>query len=118
MTKLGLVVKRVIIFARNVSATADFYRRVFGLTIKGNSTDSEFIELDAGTCSIGVHKGKPPTSKRGIPKIVFECENVEATRNELVKRGANFGRVRVFDDLHICDGEDPEGNVLQLSNRR
>jgi hypothetical protein len=31
--------------------------------------------------------------------------------------GAKFGKVRVGDALSLCDGKDPDGNPVQLSNR-
>ena len=34
----------------------------------------------------------------------------------LVKRGATFGKVSM-GEFHLCNGKDPDGNPIQLSNR-
>jgi hypothetical protein len=42
---------------------------------------------------------------------------VRKTREELVARGAKMGKVKDFGDLVLCEGRDPDGNFLQISNR-
>jgi hypothetical protein len=37
-------------------------------------------------------------------------------RSTLVARGARFGKVS-SGELCLCDGKDPDGNPVQLSNR-
>jgi hypothetical protein len=32
-------------------------------------------------------------------------------------RGAKFGKVHAGEQFHLCDGKDPDGNPIQLSNR-
>lgn len=108
---------RVIVFAKNVGSLAEFYCDVFGARERSRDPDGTFVELETGGCRLAIHKGSPPKSRQGMPKLVFGTRDVEGTREELVKRGATFGRVMVFDKLHLCDGRDPEGNVFQLSNR-
>jgi predicted enzyme related to lactoylglutathione lyase len=114
---MGFVLKRVILFSRNVPRLARFYQEVFNLEAKGGPADKDWIELAAGECSLALHKGAPPAAPRGVPKIVFWSEDVEKTREELVRKGARMGRVSAFGDLRLCDGRDPEGNVFQVSNR-
>jgi len=50
-------------------------------------------------------------------KIVFYCEDVAEVRAQLVAKGAKVGDVRTFGKLTLCDGQDPEGHVFQISNR-
>ncbi|HEX4134066.1 MAG TPA: hypothetical protein VHY84_05540 [Bryobacteraceae bacterium] len=38
-------------------------------------------------------------------------------REKLVARGANFRKVRQGEVFCLCDGKDPDGNPLQLSDR-
>ena len=115
--QLRLSLKRIVIFATNVPATAGFYTHVLGLVPASDASDPNFIELSAGGCSIAIHLGKPIAKKRGTPKLVFGAKNVEAVRRELVERGAKMGRISVSKGLRLCDGEDPEGNIFQISNR-
>jgi hypothetical protein len=48
---------------------------------------------------------------------VFFADDVAALRETLVSRGAKFGKVRSGEVLCLCDGKDPDGNPIQLSNR-
>ena len=38
-------------------------------------------------------------------------------REQLVARGAKFGKVRAGDPLTLCDGRDAGGNPIQLASR-
>jgi hypothetical protein len=44
-------------------------------------------------------------------------EPVEAARHRLVGLGVEMGGIRCYPGLTgpLCDGRDPEGNVIQLS---
>lgn len=113
---MSFKISRIILFSKNVPALAKFYQDVFGLKAKGKGDDS-WAEFSAGDVSLALHKGPPPPVARGLPKFVFWCADVENTRETLLKKGVSMGKLRIFDDLHLCDGNDPEGNVFQLSNR-
>lgn len=113
---MGFRINRIILFAKNIPALAKFYEEVFGLTIKG-APDKSWIELSAGGVSLALHKGTPPPPSRGTPKLVFYCSDVAKTRESLLVKGVSLDKLKIFGDLHLCDGKDPEGNVFQLSNR-
>ena len=72
-------------------------------------------ELDAGGVRIGLHSGPPSPGKKG-PKLAFYAKDVAALREELVARGAKFGKVS-SGEFHLCNGKDPDGNPVQLTNR-
>jgi len=114
----------IIIFVGNVNKCADFYRDTFGFTALP-SEDADWIELDTGGCRLAFHKAHGSKGRIDSPtggpmnphKIVFYAENVEATRDAIVARGAKMGEIRKFGSLAYCDGQDPEGHVFQISNR-
>jgi catechol 2,3-dioxygenase-like lactoylglutathione lyase family enzyme len=112
--------RRVILFTHNVAAMRDFYRDMFGL--EALEEDDSWADLAAGGCNIAIHAaGEDVTAghDRGGPhKIVFHADDVAGAREDLVSRRATMGQVKVFGDLHLCDGDDPDGNRFQLSNRR
>lgn len=101
---------RVILFARDLKALTTFYRDVLGLTIRQGSAAEGWVDFG----SLALHRGTPAP---GSAKIAFFAEDVAKMREGLVGRGAKFGKVKDFGDLVLCDGEDPEGNRIQLSNR-
>lgn len=47
---------------------------------------------------------------------MFHAKDIAGLRAKLVERGAKFGKVST-GDFHLCDGRDPDGNPIQLSNR-
>jgi len=105
---------RVILFTARMDAMAKFYGEVLGL--KQVSDEKGWREFDAGGARIALHSGPSSPGRKG-PKIVFYAKDVAAMREDLVARGAIFGKVRQGGVLALCDGKDPDGNPIQLSNR-
>ena len=105
---------RVILFTAQIDAMSSFYGEVLGL--KPISTENGWREFAAGGANIALHSGPPSPGRKG-PKIVFHADDVAALRETLVSRGAKFGKVKHGEVFHLCDGKDPDGNPIQLSNR-
>ena len=104
---------RVILFTNQMDKMTAFYRDVLGL--KQVTDDKGWREFDAGGVTVGLHSGPPSPGRKG-PKIAFLAKDVAALREILVKRGAKFGKVST-GEFHLCNGKDPDGNWVQLSNR-
>ena len=114
---MQLKINRLILFVQDLATVAAFYREVIGLPVKGTQDQPGWLELDAGACTLALHSGGAPNQARRAPKIVFAASDVEAVRAELIKRGARLGPVKAFGQIQLCDGQDPEGNLFQISNR-
>lgn len=104
---------RVILFTSRMDAMSKFYGEVLGL--KQITNEKGWREFAAGGTRIALHSGPSSPGRKG-PKIVFHAGDVAALRKKLVARGANFGKVRE-GEFCLCDGKDPDGNPIQLSNR-
>ena len=104
---------RVILFTARMDEMARFYRTVLGL--KPIANEKGWKEFRAGASRIALHSGPSSPGRKG-PKIVFYSNDVAALRHRLVARGARFGKVRP-GAFTLCDGRDPDGNPIQLSNR-
>lgn len=111
-------VSRVMLFVCDVPKVAAFYREVLGLPPLGEITP-EWVELQAGSCTVALHHAAKPLSERGhaSAKIVFGVKDVPAGRALLESRGVKMGKISSFDGIDICDGTDPEGNLFQISSR-
>ena len=105
---------RVILFTNQMDAMTHFYGTVLGLKLV--TDEKGFCEFNAGGTKIALHSGKPSPGRKG-PKIVFYADDVAALRATLISRGAKFGEARQGEVLCLCDGKDPDGNPIQLSNR-
>lgn len=102
---------RVILFTGQIEAMSRFYGEVLGL--RQVTDEKGWKEFAAGAVRIALHSGPASPGRKG-PKIVFHAEDVSATRETLVARGARFGKVRQGE---FCLCKDPDGNPIQLSNR-
>jgi catechol 2,3-dioxygenase-like lactoylglutathione lyase family enzyme len=109
-----LKMARIILFTNQMDAMTEFYGTVLGL--KAVTFEKGWREFAAGSVTIGLHSGPPSPGRKG-PKIVFRAKDVAALREELVARGARFGKVKQGEEFCLCDGKDPDGNPIQLSNR-
>jgi catechol 2,3-dioxygenase-like lactoylglutathione lyase family enzyme len=105
---------RVILFTPQIDRMTEFYRDVLGL--KTVTHESMWREYDAGGARIALHSGPASPGRKG-PKIVFYAKDVAAMREKLVAKGAKFGKAKIGEEFHLCDGKDPDGNPIQLSNR-
>ena len=104
---------RVILFTAQIDTMSKFYGEVLGL--KRVTNESKWREFAAGSTRIALHSGPPSPGRKG-PKIVFYAKDVAAMREKLVAKGAKFGNVHE-GEFCLCDGKDPDGNPIQLSNR-
>jgi len=105
---------RVILFTSQMDEMSRFYGQVLGLDQVTN--EKGWREFAAGGPRIALHSGPSSPGRKG-PKIVFHAKDVVALRETLVARGARFGKVRQGEVFCLCDGKDPDGNPIQLSNR-
>ena len=105
---------RVILFTRQMEKMSKYYGEVLGLKVV--SEEKGWREFSAGAVNIALHSGPSSPGRKG-PKIVFYAKDVVALRKTLVERGAKFGEAREGPELCLCDGKDPDGNSIQLSNR-
>ena len=105
---------RVILFTGQMDAMSRFYGEVLGL--KKVSAEKGWMEFAAGDATIALHSGPSSPGRKG-PKIVFYAKDVAAVRETLVGRGARFGKVHQGEMFCLCDGKDPDGNPIQLSDR-
>jgi hypothetical protein len=115
---MKLALKRIIIFAKDVTLMYEFYRRTFDIDDGYVAADKKWAELYCDGVNIAFHNGGFSGDKVKYPKLVFYAGDVEKAKETLINRGADMGKVLVIDELALCNGKDPEGNVFQISNRK
>jgi catechol 2,3-dioxygenase-like lactoylglutathione lyase family enzyme len=110
---MNLQIRRIMLFAKNMKAMTRFYEEQLGLEVLHRGDG--FVDLDGGGCRIALHSASTP--RPGRTKICFFTSDVSATRAELIRRGVAMGKdPGQGEGLKLCDGKDPEGNIIQLSN--
>ena len=114
---------RLILYVRDVELLKSFYQSQFGFPVV-EEIESEWAVLKAGEIEIAFHRvGEPYRERSKLPntsnaKIVFAVESgLSELREKLLNAGVRMRNLKRFDGLAqlMCDGEDPEGNVFQLS---
>jgi catechol-2,3-dioxygenase len=116
---------RVILFVADTKRMTEFYRDVIGLGVR-DGDGTEFVILDAGGCQLCLHqipnkyleqtRNDAPREDSYV-KFVFQAEDIEADREELLRKGARMKKIVRFGSIAFCDGSDPEGNIFQISTR-
>ncbi|WCT11324.1 VOC family protein [Mucilaginibacter jinjuensis] len=118
----------IILYVQNVDNLKAFYTNTFNLKIV-EEYQSTWTLLDAGNSKIGLHKigeqywdeSKGSFKFNNNTKIVFEIDkDLNQVREYLVNQNVSMRDIKTFDnyDYWLCDGEDPEGNVFQLKQRK
>ena len=113
---MPLKLRRIILFTRNMQAMLAFYRDSPRSSACHRRGRFQGI-LDAGGCRIALHNGASEVGARP-PKLVFYADDVTAMRETLIAHGVKLGKVLSQAGLIRCEGKDPDGNPLQISNRK
>jgi len=116
-----------VVYATNLERLRGFYARVAGLTMIRREAD--FAQLRAGGFELVLHQipahiaaslylADPPQRREDSAiKLVFAVPSIAAARADATALGGIVDapdREWRFDGWTICDGHDPEGNVIQL----
>jgi len=106
---------RLMIFTPQPAVLADFYCRLFGLQVGYRETGFVDVASPSGV-RLAFHQGKSAPSR--ALKLCFYAADVAAERARLLEQGVPMGQLKGnADALWFCDGQDPDGNCLQISNR-
>ena len=122
---MTISLKRIILYVQDVKRLREFYQEILGLTLI-EEIPSEWAVLQGGVGELALHRvGKPYRVKetkswrvQSNGKLVFEVDrDIEEFRQELVEKGVPMKKIKSYPGFPylLCDGEDPEGNVFQLS---
>ena len=116
-----------VIYAKDLPRLVAFYRDVTGLPVTHSETD--YAILEAGTFQLVVHAippgiaatihvASPPLRREDAAvKLIFPIPSIDASRTLAALHGGALNppeREWQFQGCRICDGHDPEGNVIQL----
>ena len=125
----NLVLGRVMLYAKDINRMVAFYRDILGFAVLPSRYDpAEFVVLDAGSAQLCLHQipdviarnmniADPAEPRSKVPvKIMYVIEDVASMRESLLARGVQMGELQNFTPLVYCDGQDPEGNIFQITN--
>jgi len=125
---MKLTLDTIMIFVQDVDKLKAFYVNLLKLDVI-EETKAKWLLLKAGACCLGLHRIGEPYREAdqgeykfdNNTKIVFAVDtDIFAIREDLIRNNVIMKEVMTWDnyDFWICDGEDPEGNVFQLKQRK
>jgi len=118
-----LAMTRLILYVRDVTLLKSFYQIHFGLSLV-EEIPGEWVVLNAGALELALHRVGPPwrnhpqVSSSSNAKMVFAVKSgLIELRESLLRASIPMRDLKRYDGFPqlTCDGEDPEGNVFQLS---
>lgn len=117
-----------VLYVIDLRRCTDFYRHVAGLDIHqagdgfcllGGAGMTMTLVQVPDNIAIGIEVGDPPERRSATPiKLVFPVSDIGATRVLAEQWGGGIDAVDAqwqWAGTIRCDGVDPEGNVLQVS---
>lgn len=111
---------RIILYVEDMDKMVRFYRDVMGLTVKNPLADDAYadafwVEFETGGCVLVLHGGGKGRLDKDTPKLNFLVDDIEATRNHLVKSEVAMGEIfSPVPGSKVCNGVDPEGFPFSL----
>lgn len=116
-----------VVYAKDIHRLGAFYGQVAGLTITHAEDDHLVLASDAiqlvlvavpAWLAASIEVTVPPRVREGTAiKLVFPVSDLAAARMTAQALGGQLQpaeREWVFQGLRVCDGHDPEGNVVQF----
>ena len=119
-----------ILYAKNISRVSAFYAGAAGLEVAHTEADHIVLESPVLQLAIvaipepiaaSIELADPPLRRTETPiKLVFTVASLHAARMAAKPLGGELNppaREWQFQESRICDGHDPEGNVVQFRER-
>ncbi len=113
------MLNRILLYARDVEATARFYERYFSFTVVRTEGDA-IVELvnPMGGARLMVHPlAKSQKPGQVVVKLVFDVEDVEAFCARCRADGLAFGAIHRADGYVFANAKDPANNPVSVSSR-
>ena len=110
---------KVILYARDIEATVDFYERHFGFRALRLPGD-RIVELvaESGGANLMVHPAaRGVRTGQATVKLVFDVEDVAGFCAASGRAGLVFGKIHPASGYEYANAKDPCGNNMQVSSR-
>jgi predicted enzyme related to lactoylglutathione lyase len=120
----------VVIYAKDAVRVSEFYGAV--LEADALHREGQYVIVETPECHLvvlaipariaaGIEIASPPARRTETPiKVAFPVSSISRARAVAGELGGQIDSVEQqwrFGDDTVCDGQDPEGNVLQLRQR-
>ena len=111
-------------YVQDVGLLTRFYRDILGLPVVQEIGD-EWVVFRPDFCELALHRvGRPYRVvdagswkvETNVKLVLVVTREIAELRAELISKGVPMREVKSYPGFPgpLCDGEDPEGNILQL----
>lgn len=120
-----------VIYAKHIERVSKFYAAVAELMVIHSEADHVILESAALQLTVvaipeklaaSIEISSPPIRREDTAiKLAFCISSIASARAIAAQLGGELNRVDQewdFLDYRVCDGHDPEGNVIQLRERK
>jgi catechol 2,3-dioxygenase-like lactoylglutathione lyase family enzyme len=116
---MSVALGTVIIYARDMEKTAEFYRKHFGFETTGKVVEG-LIELSAvnGGASILIHQAAKSIKLGQVGvKLSFHVADIESFKVHAASQGLRFGATHQANGYSFANVKDPDKNSVSISSR-
>lgn len=109
----------IVLYARDMQITADFYRKFFGFITAGEVVEGliELTSPDAGA-SILIHQAAKSVKLGQVGvKLMFSVQDIEGFKKQSAKAGLVFGSTHQANGYAFANAKDPDKNSISISSR-
>lgn len=113
------VLGTIIIYARDIHATAAFYSRHFGFHTTGEVVEG-LIELHAAGLGAGIlihQAAKSAKLGQAGVKLSFHVQDIEQFVETAKAHGLEFGPIHQANGYSFANAKDPDNNSISISSR-
>lgn len=116
-----------VVYAKDIDKIGTFYSKVAGLSVVHAEAAHVVLESPSfqlvivaipAKIAVEINIATPPVRRENTPvKLVFSVPSISAARALASQLGGELNPVDrewEFLDCRVCDGHDPEGNVVQF----
>ena len=120
-----------VIYAKNTASVSAFYAAVLGFEV--SVSDEQYVVLESPPQQLvivaipkriaeSIEIASPPGRRENTPiKLAFFVASISVARAAAARFGGELNapeREWQFQGFRVCDGHDPEGNVVELKGPR
>ncbi|MET3118077.1 putative enzyme related to lactoylglutathione lyase [Undibacterium sp. GrIS 1.8] len=108
----------IMIYAKDIQKTADFYQQFFGFSSKPESEGLVELVSPDGSTMILIHQAAKSLKlgQAGV-KLVFSVLDIEAFKAQSLERGLAFSSTHQANGYQFANAKDPDNNSVSISSR-